>query len=279
MNCLSILRAKDLLIRAIVHTDVGCVRQNNEDSARFYFLNGSRHHFIAVLADGMGGYERGEDASALMVNTMCEDDSALMVNTACEDGCQEDGNRLVGKNPTKWLRGLMAKANNTIYEWSQQQEAVMGTTCSALLVWRKRVWCAHIGDSRIYMLLKGKLRQITCDHTVVGEMMRNGGCTAAQAAVHPQRSVLTKAIGTHPQIEPDIFKLKRRLRKGDRFLLCSDGLYDVVSDFEIAKLLSQKSIRNAAHDLVEAAKRNGGYDNITVLIVEINKKGGNEHDA
>jgi len=259
--CFSTLRAKNLSIRAIVHTDVGCVRRNNEDSARFTFINGRKDDFIAVLADGMGGYEHGEEASEVMVNTLCEDRSEKM-----------------GKNPTHWLLNTFRKANRNIYALSDEYGAVMGTTCSTLLIWKKKVWCAHIGDSRIYMLSKGKFNQLTCDHTVVGELLRNGNMTTAEALNHPQRNVLTKAIGTSLQIEPDIFRLTTPIRKGDRFLLCSDGLYDLVSDTEICNLLSQDSLRKAALSLTETAKRNGGHDNITVIIVEINEKSKKECD-
>ena len=252
---LSILHSDCLLIRAFTHTDVGCVRQNNEDKAGFRFLEGSNTDFLAILADGMGGYERGEDASAIMVDTLIGDNVPEM-----------------SKDPSHWLSDKVNKANSHIYGLSSQEQTVMGTTCSALLIWKKQIYFAHVGDSRIYLFAEGKLKQLTCDHTVVGEMMRSGGITAAEAAVHPQRSILTQAIGTSPQVKPDIFNLMDPVRKGDRFLLCSDGLYDLVPDDEICRLLAQPSLRKAALSLVETAKKHGGYDNITVVIVEINEK-------
>ena len=257
----SILRSKNLFIRAITHTDMGCVRRNNEDNAGFTFIKGSKNDFIAMLADGMGGYERGEEASEAMIHE-------IFTGTS----------QKIDRNPRRWLLNMLQKANSDICTMSQQQGVVMGTTCTTLLIWRKRVWCAHIGDSRIYLLSKGKLRQLTDDHTVVGAMMREGALGAAEAAVHPKRSVLTKAIGTGARIEPDIFKLQTTLRRGDRFLLCSDGLYDLVSDAEICTLLSQTSLRKAAASLTDTAKRKGGYDNITVVIVEIDKKKGENSD-
>ena len=259
--CSSILHSRNLHIRAITHTDVGCVRWNNEDSARFMFMEGSKNEFMAVLADGMGGYEHGEEASAIMVNTLCEDQS-----------------QKIGKNPRNWLLDMFRKANRNIYALSQDHGSVMGTTCSTLLVWKNKIWCAHMGDSRIYMLSKGKLNQLTCDHTVVGAMLRKGGITKEEALVHPQRNVLTQAIGTSLQIEPDIFRITTPIKRGDRFLLCSDGLYDLVSDTEICNILLQTSLKKAAWSLVDSAKRYGGHDNITVIIVEINVKSNKECD-
>ena len=256
----SILNSKRLFIRAIMHTDMGCVRRNNEDNAGFRFMGGNKTDFFAILADGMGGYEQGEVASDIMVNTLIDDNGQTM-----------------RKDPYRWLADMFSKANSRIYELFVQQQSVMGTTCSMLLIWKKKIFCAHIGDSRIYLLAKGKLKQLTCDHTLVGEMKRKGEITAAEAAVHPQRSILTKAIGTSPKIVPDLFKVSR-VRKGDRFLLCSDGLYDLVKDAEIGHLLSQHSLRTAARSLVETAKKHGGYDNITVVIVEINEKTNTDND-
>ena len=247
--------ADRLMIRAIMLTDVGNIRKNNEDNAGFLFMDGSTTGFFAVLADGMGGYERGDAASSIMVDTVCEDNGATM-----------------GRNPRKWLSTIFNKANKTIYDYSGKLQSVMGTTCSMLLIRKKKIYCAHIGDSRVYLLSDNKLRQLTSDHSVVGEMVRKGKITEAEANIHPQRNILTKAIGTKPHVEPDVFRIMRPVRAGNRFLLCSDGLHGLVSDDEIRRLLSLKSIKKAALSLVNSAKGYGGYDNITVVIVEINDK-------
>ena len=260
-NPFSILRSKRLHIRAFTHTDMGCIRRNNEDKAGFRFMGGSKYDFFAILADGMGGYEKGEVASGIMVNTLIEDNGTT-----------------IGKDPCRWLSSMISKANRSIFDSSLQQQSVMGTTCSMLLLWKKKMYCAHVGDSRIYLLDKGKLKQLTCDHTVVGEMLRKAEITAAEAAVHPQRSILTKAIGTSQNVKPDVFKITIPVKKGDRFLLCSDGLYDLVPDDEICRLLSQPSLRTAATSLVDEAKKQGGYDNITVVIVEINEKNNTDNN-
>jgi protein phosphatase len=143
-----------LYIRATVQTDKGCVRQNNEDSAGFLFLNGSKTDFFALLADGMGGYERGEVASAVMVDTF-----------------RRDNGRTLGKDPRQWLTGMFHKANSRIYGQAAQLQSVMGTTCSMLLIRNRKAYCAHIGDSRMYLWTDGAFLQVTNDHTVVREML------------------------------------------------------------------------------------------------------------
>ncbi|MDR1102567.1 MAG: protein phosphatase 2C domain-containing protein, partial [Tannerella sp.] len=175
-----------LLIRAITLTDAGCVRQDNEDRAAFLFMNGSKTDFFAILADGMGGYERGEVASAMMVETVCNDNG-----------------RSMNRKPEQWLAAMISRANSRIYGQTQECRSIMGTTCSMLLIRGGEAWCAHVGDSRLYLLTDGVLRQLTADHTVVMEMLRKGGITAAEAAGHPQRNVLTAAIGTASQVKPD----------------------------------------------------------------------------
>jgi protein phosphatase len=249
------IQAERLLIRAFVLTDTGCVRKNNEDNADFLFMGGGKTDFYAVLADGMGGYERGDAASSIMIDTV-----------------RDDNGNTMKRRPRKWLSDMFNKANSIIYNYSKELQSVMGTTGSMLLIRKKKIYCAHIGDSRVYLLSDGKLKQLTTDHTVVGEMLRKGKITAAEADIHPQRNVLTKAIGTKPDVEPDVFRICRTVRAGDRFLLCSDGLHGLVSDDEIRQHLSCKSVRKAAISLVNTAKGYGGYDNVTVIVVEVNDK-------
>ncbi|MDR2234472.1 MAG: protein phosphatase 2C domain-containing protein, partial [Tannerella sp.] len=131
---------KRLVIRAMTLTDAGCVRQNNEDCAGHSFLLGSKTDFLAVLADGMGGYERGEVAGGMMVNTACGESGGILQI-----------------NPMKWLKNTVEKVNTQIYEAAQRMHIVMGTTCTILLIWKKRLYCAHVGDSRLYLLQNNKL--------------------------------------------------------------------------------------------------------------------------
>jgi protein phosphatase len=236
-------------------SDTGCVRQNNEDSAGYTFLSGGKTDFLAVLADGMGGYERGEVASSMMVNAICL-----------------DSDEISKINPLKWLKKSINQANNQIYKMANRLQSVMGTTCTILLVWKKKLYCAHIGDSRLYLLENNQLHKITTDHTLVGEMLRNKKITQAEAAKHQQRNILTKAIGTKSSVKPDVFRIKRKIRPGSRFMLCSDGLYDMLTDEEIQQFLSGESIRESVRSLITNAKERGGYDNLTVTVVEINDK-------
>jgi protein phosphatase len=250
------IAAGRLLIRAITLTDTGCVRQNNEDRATFLFMDGSKTNFFAILADGMGGYERGEVASAMMVDTVCNDNGRSMT-----------------RKPEQWLTAMINRANSRIYERTWEWQSIMGTTCSMLLIQDGKAWCAHVGDSRIYLMTDGRFRQLTADHTVVMELLRKGRITATEAAEHPQRNILTTAVGISPHVEPDVFRITDAIRAGSRFLLCSDGLYDMVADAEIRRILEIKSLKAAATALVDSAIKNGGYDNVTVTLVEINEKG------
>ncbi|MDR2148785.1 MAG: Stp1/IreP family PP2C-type Ser/Thr phosphatase [Tannerella sp.] len=244
---------KRLVIRAMTLSDAGCVRQNNEDCAGHTFVLGGRTDFVAVLADGMGGYEGGEVASGMMVNTVCADSGKLLKDS-----------------PLKWLKNAVAKANAMIYDAAQRSRIVMGTTCTILLVWKRKLYCAHIGDSRLYLLENNKLQQMTTDHTLVGEMLRQKKITEAEAALHQQRNVLVKAVGTKPDVKPDVFKIKQTIKPGSRFMLCSDGVYDMLSDVEIGQILSGKSIRESVSSLIANAREKGGYDNLTVTVIEIN---------
>lgn len=243
-----------LCIRAIQQTDKGCVRQNNEDMSHFLFLKGSKINFLAVLADGMGGYECGEVASQTAVETVC---SMLNENNNSEDTAIEK------------LRKAFTAANRKIMDEIHKKEEMMGTTCTALLIQDSQIYCAHIGDSRLYLLKDKQLRHITFDHTWVNEMVRIGKIKPRDAQKHPERNVLHKAMGVTDQIEPDIFQLDAVVNSGCRFLLCSDGLYDLVEDKEIEQLLSIPSLKLATTSLIALSKERGGYDNITVLIVEI----------
>jgi len=247
-----------LNIRAIAMSDVGSVRTNNEDSARFTFLDGSATDFVAAIADGMGGYERGEVASAMMTDAVC--DSALL-----RRGCG------AAADPKRRLAELLISANSRIRSAWRQTRAPMGTTCSLLLIEKRKVWCAHVGDSRIYRLNKRGLQRLTTDQTVVAELLRQGRLTAQEAAAHPDRNVLTQAVGTTDNLRPDVFAVKR-VRRGDRFLLCSDGLHSMADDADIEQRLAMPSLRRAAASLIELAIERGGYDNVSLIIVEINDK-------
>lgn len=229
-------------VRAGVASNVGLVRQTNEDS----YLVGRN---LYVVCDGMGGARAGEVASEMA----CRGLSSLDPK---ESGAEE-------------LAQAVRDVNRAIAVRSFEADYLlgMGTTLTGALVGRDLAWIAHVGDSRAYLLHEGTLRQLTDDHSWVGEMMRRGELTPNEAAVHPHRSVITKALGTDTEVEPDI--LETPFVAGDRLLLCSDGLTGMVSDQDIAQILGRDDEPgNLASLLVQAALAGGGEDNVTVVVVE-----------
>ena len=235
-----ILRVAD----SVQLTDTGRERRSNEDNAF------SRPPLFAV-ADGMGGARAGEVASGIVVETL-------------EKGMPDD----VG--PEEGLAGLTREANQRIHRkaTSDEERAGMGTTLTAAYVGDDEVAFAHVGDSRAYRFRDGKLEQLTNDHSLVGELVRRGKLTERQAEEHPQRSVITRALGPEAAVEVDSFSVDAR--PGDVFLLCSDGLTSMVEADSIADILRQHdSMDDAARRLVDAANENGGRDNITVVLFRV----------
>lgn len=229
-------------MKAVWRSDTGKVRKLNEDSV----YAGDR---IFLVADGMGGHQAGEVASSMAARRVGE---ALDV--------QEPG---IGK-----LLSAISAANLEVYERAKEEESMrgMGTTMTALWADREHVILAQIGDSRAYLLRGGLLRQCTHDHSVVAEWVRSGLLTVEEARVHPQRNMITRALGTEKRVDTDIFEIGRR--KGDRWLLCSDGLTNHVSDFELAQMLSQGAGEETAERMVNLALNRGGMDNISLILLE-----------
>lgn len=230
-------------LRAGVASDRGLVRQTNEDS----YL--ARRGLYAVC-DGMGGARAGEVASQMACQGLLSLDPA--------SAGQQD------------LRTAIVEANLAIARRSLTEEPLlgMGTTLTAVLAGEGALSLAHVGDSRAYLLHDGSLTQLTSDHSWVGEMVRRGELTPAQAAIHPHRSVITRALGTDGDVEPDMFEVP--VEEGDRVLLCSDGLTGMVSDPEITELLRRdEDPRVVAELLVQAALAGGGEDNVTVVVVDV----------
>ncbi len=226
--------------RYAVASNVGLVRRSNEDS----FL--ARDGLFAVC-DGMGGARGGEVAS----------------ETACRTLLTVDP-RTAGADT---LREAVAKANTAIVRRSLEEDRLlgMGTTLTAALGLGDRLVFAHVGDSRGYLFHDGEFRQVTSDHSWVGEMIRRGELTPAQAAVHPHRSVITRALGTEGVVQPDILEVP--VVAGDRLILCSDGLSSMVLDPQIQELLKAAADpQQAADSLVRAALEAGGDDNVTVVV-------------
>ena len=228
-------------------SDVGMVRQQNEDS----FL---AEETLFVVADGMGGHNAGEVASALAVTTL------------------KAGARL-GIDDAEVFRELVQQANSAIYTASldDSTQSGMGTTVTALSIVEgeePRVLVANVGDSRAYLWRSGALSRLSVDHSYVQELVNEGIITPEAARVHPRRNIVTRALGIDRSVMVDVFT--HFVRTGDRIVLCSDGLVDEVTDTEIAKVLGQHSDpQETAEALVMVANTNGGRDNTTVVVVDV----------
>src|SRR5438067_3047080 len=215
-------------IQAGSRTDVGRARERNEDAMLV------REPLFAI-ADGMGGHRGGDVASSIAVQTLEE------LSTTAEDGAKEITERI-------------REANRRILEQGSADRALrgMGTTVTAILTDGDKAHLAHVGDSRAYLLRDGVLQQLSEDHTLVQRMVREGKRTSGEAATHPQRSVLTRALGVEEPLDVDLLTLD--LHEGDRFLICSDGLSSMVPEGEIKEIVErQPEAQRAADALVEAA--------------------------
>jgi PPM family protein phosphatase len=247
----------DYEVAASVQTDKGCVREINEDSGRF--VRPSEEELLRekgvllVVADGMGGHSAGEVASQM---------AAELVPRLYFDA---DG------EPQDALRGAVEEANRRIHAASLEDESKrgMGTTCTALALLGGQAHVAHVGDSRLYMLRGGKVYLLTEDHSAVMEMVKMGLITLEQARHHEDKNVILRALGTTPEVEVTMLE-PFSVRLGDQYLLCSDGLYDLVPDDEIEReLASAADIHAAGERLITLAKARGGHDNITVGIAAV----------
>lgn len=243
-------------LRAVVLSDVGCVRTNNEDAARFVRPSNSairlQKGFLAIVADGMGGHAAGEIASQLAVETIAK------------TYYQRE------EVPEESLFLAFTKANREIWQAASRnsRQRGMGTTCTTMAISDSRLFMAHVGDSRAYLFQNGQLFQLSTDHTYVQTLVEQGVITPAEAEKHPERNVLTRAMGTHAKVEIDVVCLSQSFQENDRILLCTDGLYDYLSNEEIAQFLLLPQLSETAQQLVEYAKQRGGHDNITVILVE-----------
>lgn len=247
----------DYEVAASVQTDTGCVREINEDSGRFVRPSDERQlkekGVLLVVADGMGGHSAGEVASGM---------AAEFVPHLYFDSDAE---------PHAALRGAVEEANRRIHAASLEDESKrgMGTTCTTLVLLDGQAFAAHVGDSRLYMLRGGKVYLLTEDHSAVMEMVKLGLITMEQARHHEDKNVILRALGTTPEVEVTMLE-PFSVRLGDQYLLCSDGLYDLVTDEEIERELSDAAdISTAGERLITLAKARGGHDNITVGIAAV----------
>lgn len=245
-------------IQVAALSDVGLVRENNEDAYLYWEAEEDREFDrkgrLAVIADGMGGYEGGQEASRIAVET---------VRDAYQDS------RL--KDPSAALHEAFRAAHDQIVSHALQhpQFQGMGTTCTAAAIVGSDLYLAHLGDSRLYLIHKSEILRLTRDHSYVGRLVENGIVRSEDAERHPQRHILTAAMGVGREAMPDISSQPHSLQEGDTVVLCTDGLWGVVNESEIAAAVSDAVPQLAAEALVEKALSRGGPDNITLQILRI----------
>jgi PPM family protein phosphatase len=235
-------------------TDTGRQRHANEDS---YFASSP----VFAVADGMGGAQAGEVASRIAAGAFEQE-------------------RDVEAPAETQLEGLAKSANREIHELAQRDSsrAGMGTTLTAALVDGNEVSLGHVGDSRAYVLRDGQLKRLTKDHSLVEELRRQGRLTEAEAEEHPQRSIITRALG--PEADVNVDTMTFPAKSGDVFLLCSDGLTTMVSDGQIAQILSEsKTLRSGVNKLIDAANAQGGRDNITAVAFRLAEEGSEPEES
>jgi PPM family protein phosphatase len=239
-------------------TDTGCHREKNED---YYCYSEpddeqqfQRKGRLAVVADGMGGHEGGQVASSIAVETVR--DSYL--NHPSDD-------------PAEALTTAFQEAHAAILEHARVHPELhgMGTTCTAVVVRDRQLSYCHVGDSRLYLIRGFSISQLTEDHSAVGRLVRDGVLTPEQAAVHPERNVLTAALGMDAPVPLDFPDYPMPLEPSDILLICSDGLHGLVGNEEMAAVAATSSPREACQELVRIAKDRGGFDNITVQILKV----------
>jgi protein phosphatase len=248
------------VLEVAIATHPGMVRSHNEDS-----LAADAEIGLAVLADGMGGYNAGEVASGIAVELIRTEMKKSLSNKNPEE--------LNGQDAEKLIEAHSTRANTTIYQASQSQPQYsgMGTTLVVALWHDNQITVGHIGDSRLYRLRGGALEQITRDHSLLQEQIDSGMITKEQARHSQNKNLVTRAVGIDPEVETEIHTYS--VQPGDVYLLCSDGLSDMVTDEDVQLTLSSlvANLPLAAEQLVQLANDNGGRDNVSVILVRIAK--------
>lgn len=243
-------------MKAVGISDIGKCRKNNEDA---YYISAGEDpaENLYLVADGMGGCNAGEVASSSAIEAFLAHFWKEMQHAENEDVLD-------------LLTGAMAAANKEVYHKSNsaREFAEMGTTIVAAAVREDKLYVAHVGDSRAYLFHKKEMLPLTTDHSYVMELVKMGNITKEEAANHPKRNVITRAIGIKNTVETDT--AIHAVKKGDIVLLCTDGLSGMLKDEEMAKILNKRiPLEQKASVLVEEANRHGGHDNISLILVEI----------
>lgn len=249
-------RPNSFIVDACALTDVGCVRTENQD--RVLLVNPARGQVnadwgvLAVVADGMGGHQSGSTASQLATDTI----SAYYREHGSDD-------------PRALLAASLEHANSVLFEAAvaDPQLRGMGTTVTGLLLREDRAYVAHVGDSRAYRIRAGAIRQLSEDHSVVAELLRQGLITAQGAESHPDKNLITRAVGTKTQVQVDFIEEPEPIAVGEVFVLCSDGLHGLVNAQEIAAIAKGEDPYRECRQLIELARERSGHDNISVCVL------------
>lgn len=240
-------------MRGFAKTDIGKAREMNQD---YYYVSSPESNVqLYILADGMGGYNGGDVASKLAVETV----KNYIENNFNKIEPQKEQILQLVKNAAEY-------ANTAVYEKSKTSEDLqgMGTTLDICLIYNNKVYIGHVGDSRIYLIRKDIIRKLTKDHSYVQKLLEDGKITREEANHHPKKNMLIKALGCTEYVEPDI--RARNIEKQDILLMCSDGLTNMVEESAIYKLVKENP-QTAPEKLVNLANEAGGYDNITVITI------------
>ncbi len=240
-------------MKVFAKSDIGKERDTNED---FYYIPETTDTIkLFILADGMGGYNGGEIASALATKSVKGYIESNFDKIAHEK-----------ENILQLIQSAIEYANMVVYEKAKENAELenMGTTLEVCLIYNNKAFIGHIGDSRIYRIRKGIIRKLTQDHSYVQELVKDGTITKEEAIHHPKKNMLMKAVGCTPFVEPDV-SVKGFL-KDDIIVICSDGLTNMMSEQEIYSNIIN-DIKNSSENLVKQANALGGYDNITVIII------------
>ena len=244
------------MIKAYAKSDIGKLRESNQD---YYYISNSLDEVqLYILADGMGGYNGGEIASKLAVQTA----KSYIENNFKE--IEKDRDSII-----QLVASSMEYANMVVYEKSKESKELegMGTTLEICLIYNNRAYIGHVGDSRIYRIRKDIIRQLTTDHSYVEKLVKDGTITKEEAQHHPKKNMLTKALGCEVYVEPDA--MVKGFLKEDVIIMCSDGLTNLVKEEAIFQII-KNNVQVASQNLINVANDLGGYDNITVIIINNN---------
>lgn len=241
-------------MRVFAKTDLGKARDVNED---FYYIASKDDEIkLYILADGMGGYNGGEIASKLATASV---KNYIETNFPQIEKDKEGILKLIGSS--------IEYANMIVYDKAKENAELenMGTTLEVCLIYNNKAFIGHIGDSRIYRIRQEFMRKLTTDHSYVEQLVKDGTITKEEAENHPKKNMLMKALGCTPYVEPDL--MVKGFLKGDTLLMCSDGLTNMVKEEEIYECV-RENIETSCDKLVQRANEMGGYDNITVLVIQ-----------